>query len=210
MFGVSQAREVLSTIRATMVEKRDFLIELDSVIGDGDLGLTMAKAFTAADEQSASFEDDDIGKFFSQAGMAMAKAAPSTMGTLVGTGFMRGGKALKGKTQIEPTDIAAFFRAFADGLMERGKTAPGEKTIVDVFDPVATACASAVAHGADFGALAKRAREAAYQGREEAKGMMSQHGKAAIYREQTKGKEDPGANAGVFVVEGFVAVMEGV
>lgn len=208
MFGIEQARRALSTIRNTMVEKRDFLIELDSAIGDGDLGLTMSKAFITADDEMAGFDGDDIGKFFSQAGMAMAKAAPSTMGTLVGTGFMRGGKALKGITEAGPREMAAFFRAFADGLMERGKTAPGEKTIVDVFDPVATGSAQVADDGGDLVALADRAVKAAYEGREAAKGMMSQHGKAAIYREQTQGKEDPGANAGVFIVEGIAAAMK--
>lgn len=209
MFGITQARDALSNIRRMMVEKRDFLIELDSAIGDGDLGLTMAKAFTTADDSMISYDDDDVGKFFSQAGMAMAKAAPSTMGTLVGTGFMRGGKALKGKTEVDPGDVAAFFRAFADGLMERGKTEPGEKTIVDVFDPVAAACAEAAEGGADLEGLAQTAIDAAERGREAAKGMMAQHGKAAIYREQTQGKEDPGANAGVFIVRGIAAAMEG-
>lgn len=208
MFGIEQARYALSMIRETMVEKRDFLIELDSAIGDGDLGLTMAKAFTSADDEMAGFDGDDIGKFFAQAGMAMAKAAPSTMGTLVGTGFMRGGKALKGVTDAGPGEMAVFFRAFADGLMERGKTKPGEKTIVDVFDPVATRCAAAADEGSDMTALADRAVEAAHNGREAAKEMMSQHGKAAIYREQTQGKEDPGANAGVFIVEGIAAAMK--
>jgi len=208
MFGIEQARRALSMIRETMVEKRDFLIELDGVIGDGDLGLTMSKAFTSADKEMAGFDGDDVGKFFAQAGMAMAKAAPSTMGTLVGTGFMRGGKALKGVTEAGPGEMAAFFRAFADGLMERGKTKPGEKTIVDVFDPVATQCAAAVDEGSDLAALADRAVEAAHNGREAAKKMMSQHGKAAIYREQTQGKEDPGAYAGSFIVEGIAAAMK--
>lgn len=208
MFGIEQARRALSNIRATMAERRDYLIELDSAIGDGDLGLTMSKAFTSAEGELAEYEGDDLGAFFSRAGMAMAKAAPSTMGTLVGTGFMRGGKALKGVTDAGPSEMAAFFRAFADGLMERGKTAPGEKTIVDVFDPVATACAEAAEDGSGLGVQADRALKAAHDGREAAKGMMAQHGKAAIYREQTQGKEDPGANAGVFIVEGIAAAMK--
>ena len=202
------AKKALRAIRELMEANRDHLIELDSVIGDGDLGLTMTKAFAAADDHLAASDETDIGKLFSQAGMAMAKAAPSTMGTLVATGFMRGGKAVRGKTALEPGDVAAFFRAFADGVMERGKTKPGEKTIVDVLDPVATALAEGAAAGGDLASLAKVAREACEAGLLAAKGMMSQHGKAAIYREQTIGKPDPGATAGAFVVEGFAAVLE--
>ncbi len=204
----SSAKKVIRAIRELMDANRDHLIELDSAIGDGDLGLTMTKAFAAADESLADSDETDVGKLFAQAGMAMAKAAPSTMGTLVATGFMRGGKAVRGKTALESADIAAFFRAFADGVMERGKTKPGEKTIVDVLDPVATALTESVAAGDDAASLAKVAREACEAGLEAARGMMSQHGKAAIYREQTIGKPDPGATAGSFVIKGFAAVLE--
>ena len=204
----SAAKKALRAIRTLMDANRDRLIELDSAIGDGDLGLTMTKAFAAADEALADSDETDIGKIFSQAGMAMAKAAPSTMGTLVATGFMRGGKAVRGKTALEPADVAAFFRAFADGVMERGKTQPGEKTIVDVLDPVATAAADSVGSGGDMASLAGAAREAGEAGLEAARGMMSQHGKAAIYREQTIGKPDPGATAGLLVIQGFAAALE--
>lgn len=200
------AKRVLHTIREAMDSNRDHLIEIDSAIGDGDLGLTMTKAFAAADDGLADSDETDVGKLFSQAGMAMAKAAPSTMGTLMATGFMRGGKAVRGKTVLLPEDIAAFFRAFTDGIMERGKTKPGEKTIVDVLDPVADALAAADA--TELAALAAVATAAGQRGLEAARDMMAQHGKAAIYREQTIGKPDPGATAGLLVVQGFAAVLE--
>ncbi len=72
-----------------------------------------------------------------KAGMLMAKAAPSTMGTLMGTGFMRGGKAVSGTDEISTTDLAEFFQAFVTGIMERGKAKPGEKTIIDSLKPAA-------------------------------------------------------------------------
>jgi dihydroxyacetone kinase-like protein len=184
------------------------LIQIDSEIGDGDLGLTMSKAFRVAADEMSTSEDDDVGMFFAKAGMAMAKAAPSTMGTLVATGFMRGGKAVKGKTDLSSADLAVFFRAFADGVMERGKTKPGNKTIVDVLDPVASALEAAASEGGDAAALSERAIAAAEAGEAAAREMISQHGKAAIYREQTVGKPDPGANAGVLIVRGFFAALQ--
>ena len=189
-----------------MDQHRDDLIAIDSAIGDGDLGLTMTKAFAAADDRCSDVAERDVGRLFSQAGMAIAKAAPSTMGTLMATGFMRGGKAVSGKPTLEPADLATFFRAFADGVMERGKAKPGEKTIVDVLHPVADAlAAAALADPASVAAIALNAAEA---GLEAARGMMAQHGKAAVYREQTIGKPDPGATAGRLVIQGFAAVLE--
>lgn len=207
MITVETAKKIIHAIRTGMDTNKDRLIEIDGVVGDGDLGLTMTKAFGAADEQMSGYDQDDVGTFFAQAGMAMAKAAPSTMGTLVATGFMRGGKAVKGKTDLTGEDVAVFFRAFSDGIMERGKTKLGNKTIVDVTDPVAAALESAVAENADATTLASVATDAAHSGEIAAREMVSQHGKAAIYREQTKGKPDPGATAGVIVVEGFFTAL---
>jgi phosphoenolpyruvate---glycerone phosphotransferase subunit DhaL len=206
MFDVSQAKTAIHAIRLTMEENRDRLIELDSAVGDGDLGLTMCKAFIAADQEQSNSSETDVGKFLMQAGITMAKAAPSTMGTLVGTGFMRGGKVLKDKTECAPADIAAFLRAFSDGVMERGKTKSGNKTIVDVLEPVAVAAEKAASSG-NMTTVVAAILDAAEKGEEAARGMMSEHGKAAVYREQTIGKPDPGAVAGRLMIEAFVSVL---
>ncbi len=208
MMDVGKAKAAIHAIRLLMDENQDRLIEIDGAIGDGDLGLTMTRAFRTADEEIADSDEVDVGKLFAKAGMVMAKAAPSTMGSLVATGFMRGGKAVAGRSEeLGSSDIAEFFRAFSDGIMERGKTKPGNKTIVDVTDPVATALERAAESGVDGPSLAHAAVTAARAGEEAAKEMISQHGKAAIYREQTKGKPDPGATAGSIIVQGFFSVF---
>ena len=147
-------------------KNRELLIELDSVMGDGDLGLTMAALFKAADEFAKDYSDEDIGTFLMKNGMLMAKTAPSTMGTLMATGFMRGGKALKGKTTVELDDMVLFWRSFTDGIAERGKSKVGEKTILDSLDPAATALENAT--GSLKEAL-NSAKEAALQGVEATK-----------------------------------------
>ena len=202
---IQAVKKAIARIRKLMEENRDDLIELDGVMGDGDLGLTMTKSFAAADDQMKDSDETDIGQFLARTGMVMTKAAPSTMGTLVATGFLRGGKAIKGKESITPPDMALFFRAFADGLMERGKSKPGEKTIIDVVDPAATAMAGA---GDDWRAVAEAGLAAAKDGLEKTKEMMAQHGRAAYYQEQSIGKQDPGGTAGLLIIEGMLSVIE--
>lgn len=201
---------MIGAVRSTMEEQRDHLLELDAAMGDGDLGLTMVKAFVAADEFAASSDLTDLGKLLMQAGMTMARVAPSTMGTLVATGFMRGGKALAGKEFLDGADLAAFLRAFADGIKERGKTEVGNKTILDVMHPAATAAeqAASAADASPAGVLSA-ASEAAEAGWEEAKGMQAQHGRQAYYREQSIGKADPGATAGLFIIQAMLRAVQG-
>ncbi len=196
-------QKILSSLYDMAVANKDYLIELDSVMGDGDLGLTMVAAFRAADEFAAGYTDDDIGTMLMKAGMMMAKAAPSTMGTLIATGFMRGGKVLKGVTEVDLNGLKSFWRAFVDGLMDRGKSGPGEKTIIDAVYPAAEELSRALEEGVDMNIAVRRAKDAAEQGLAATKDMVAQHGRAAYYQEKSRTIQDPGATVGSLIVGVF-------
>ena len=52
--GPAEIKTILSVLARIMTEKKDELIRLDGAVGDGDLGLTMEKGFTAASDDAAS------------------------------------------------------------------------------------------------------------------------------------------------------------
>ena len=201
--GIADIKSIMAALAGIMAHRRDELIALDGAMGDGDLGLTMEKAFAAASEEAAASQEGDAGKLLMKLGMVMARTAPSTMGTLAATGFMSGGKAVTGRTELGPREVAAFFQAFVDGIMQRGKSKPGEKTIVDVLYPAAQAMAKAVEGGGGLAEAFRACRAAAAQGLVAAKGMMAQHGRVAYYQEQSIGRDDPGAVAGTYILQGF-------
>ncbi|MBC7715700.1 MAG: DAK2 domain-containing protein [Pseudorhodobacter sp.] len=189
-------------LRHVFTAQRDFLIDLDGKVGDSDLGLTMNKAFTAADESVAtSVQANSLGRTLQLAGMAIAKAAPSTMGTLTATGFMRGGKAVGEAESLGTAEIAAFWRAYHDGVVERGKAKPGDKTLVDVLLPIVTsleASALAATSLSDALSLASQAAATALEG---TKTMVAQHGKAACFQEKSLGLQDAGATVGFLIID---------
>ena len=190
---------MLQTVSEAMTLKRPYLIELDSAIGDGDLGITMDKGFKAAAEFAQNNQTLLPGDILMRGGMQIVKVAPSTMGTLMGTGLMRGGKALSAKEKLFSSDLVLFFEGFLQGVMERGKAKPGEKTIIDVLMPAVAAMRAY--EGNDIQEIFEAAVLGARQGLENEKGMMSQHGKAAVFREKTKDLLDPGSMAVVILLE---------
>ena len=200
---IRDLKAIIAGIAAIMTEKKDELITLDGAMGDGDLGLTMEKAFTTAREESEKSEEADAGKFLGKLGIAIARAAPSTMGTLVATGFMSGGKAVTGSAALGLKETAAFFEAFVAGIMQRGKSKPGEKTLVDVLHPAAQAISAAAASGAGMKEAFRACRAAAADGLAKTREMIAQHGRVAYYQEQSRGKEDPGAVAACYILQGF-------
>ncbi|OYR07660.1 dihydroxyacetone kinase family protein [Brucella thiophenivorans] len=187
-------------------EQREFLIALDGKVGDSDLGITMSKAFASASEAvHAQGEAAGIAKLLRTAGATMARVAPSTMGTLTATGFLRASKACDGINALGTEEMAAFWRAYRDGIAERGKAKVGDKTLLDVLDPIAVTLEVQAAAGASLDVALVAAAKAAEDALEATKTMVAQHGKAAAFQEKTIGLQDAGATVGVLLITSLVA-----
>ena len=196
-------RTLFSALTATINGEREHLIELDSAIGDGDLGITMSRGFTEADTAIRDGDDNDPGRVFMKAGMTIARIAPSTMGTLVATGFMKGGKAVAGNESLALPDLTEFFDAFVTGIMDRGGAKPGDKTIVDALLPVVESLRKSEISEASLKEALQSASHAALAGAEKARGMIAVHGRPAYYGDKSKGMDDPGAYVGTLIVKAF-------
>ena len=190
--NADKLKRLLSSWAALMAEKKDWLIELDSVVGDSDLGLTMSDGFAAASEAAASSDLTDVGKLAYQAGKAMATAVPSTMGTLMASGLMNAGKVLKGQ---EEADDAAFFQAYLEGVQNRGKAQLGEKTFLDGLAPAVEALKE--------GKTPEETAGIAWTAFENTKGMLAKHGRMAIRGEASRDLLDPGAAVAALLMKGY-------
>lgn len=196
--------DLFESVAAIFADKKDELCAMDARMGDGDLGLTMSKGYGALPQLIRDNTDpQDIGKTLMKAGMKMASVVPSTMGTLMASGLMAAGKALKGKTEIGPEEMATFVAAFADGLTKRGKCQPSDRTIYDAFLPAAEQAKKAADAGGSLSDVAEAALKGAEQGVEATKDMIPKYGKAAVFAAKAKGTEDQGAVAGKYVLEGI-------
>lgn len=203
----SGIKKLFKKLGVLMQDNKDFLCELDAAVGDGDLGITMSLGFTKTAEGLAALDEPDVGKLLVRAGMLMSQHVPSTMGTLMASGLMEGGKALKGKYEIDALGLLLFIERFRDALIMRGKAQPGEKTIVDAFDYSVKAVSKC--ESASLEDCAKAAEQGALEGLEATKSMMAVHGKAAVFREKTIGLPDPGATVGHMFVKGIADYVRG-
>ncbi len=192
---------LFETWKALFAEQRDFLISLDGKVGDSDLGITMSKSFAAAAEAvAAEGEAAGVSKLLRTAGATMARTAPSTMGTLTATGLLRASKATEGADALRTAELAGFWRAFRDGVAERGKAKVGDKTLLDVLDPVAVVLEAQAESRASLADALAAASAVAEQALEATKSMLAQHGKAAAFQQKTIGLQDAGATVGYFLI----------
>ena len=189
-------------------KERDALIELDSKVGDSDLGLTMSKAFRAASDAVVALETPNLSTQMKTAGAAISKAAPSTMGTLMATGFLRGSKALDGTAELDVAGLARFWDAYSAGVAMRGKAALGDKTVLDVLDPIARCLEAEAETGSSLEAACEAAAKAAFDALEATKNLVAQHGKAAAFQEKSRGLQDAGGTVACILADEFNGFMK--
>jgi phosphoenolpyruvate---glycerone phosphotransferase subunit DhaL len=208
-FTAEHVRGAIQRVARAFEAHKGRLTELDQAMGDGDLGITAGKMATAlaaygADEPAT----DDVGTYLVQAGMAVNRAASSSLGTLLATAAMRAGKEVRGQTEVDAADLARMLAAADAGIQERGKAKPGDKTIIDVLHPAAAAFAAAWAEEADVAAAAGRMLDAARAGRDAVTPLRSRIGRASWVGERTEGLVDPGCEAGVVMLEAIASTKE--
>ena len=104
---------------------------------------------------------------------------------------------------MDTEELAVFFEAFVKGIMDRGKSVPGNKTIVDVLYPATIALRQAADLKKPLAVEISDAQTAAMNGLEASTQMKAQYGRAAYYQDDSIGKQDGGATVGTFIFQGF-------
>jgi phosphoenolpyruvate---glycerone phosphotransferase subunit DhaL len=192
---------VMFSLADDMIAAKDRLTELDAIIGDGDLGVTMVLGFNAVKENLADPAALSLPEVLKKSGMAFADKAASTFGTLTATMFMRAGDVLKGKEVVEAPEFAAMLRAAAEGVQKRGKAKEGDKTILDALMPAAAATEEAAGAGKSLSFCLKAALEAARKGAENTVKMRASAGRSSHFGDRTIGVKDAGAAAFELMLE---------
>src|SRR4051794_23798356 len=91
---IDLARAWVQAIAATVDERKDYLTQLDSAIGDADHGINMHRGFSAATAALAGFEPATVGDVLVKTGTALVASVGGASGPLYGSAFRAMGKAL--------------------------------------------------------------------------------------------------------------------
>ncbi|MEG0368873.1 MAG: dihydroxyacetone kinase subunit L [Hungatella sp.] len=198
-----ELKGAISCISKVMTAQRDYLVELDSQNGDGDLGISMSSGYQAIDAYLKMTDEADLGRLMMQCSSVFNEAAPSSLGTIMSFGMIGMAKNLKGKTEISVDELADALQAGVSFIMEKAKSKPGEKTILDALCPAVEVLKANSAKSAKeaFDAAAKAASE----GSEKTKEMRSVHGRAAYYGDKSIGILDGGSVVGKLL---FTAIAD--
>ncbi|MEK1864760.1 MAG: dihydroxyacetone kinase subunit DhaL [Rhizobium leguminosarum] len=200
-FTTEDLQRLFAGIAEDIAAERDHLCELDGAIGDGDHGLAMGAGCQAAAKAVGEL-DAGIAPTtpFNVAAKAFLNAVGASSGPLYATAFMRAGAAAKGKQTLSDDDFLSVFAAMAQGIQERGKAEPGEKTMVDAWKPAADAALDARRSGKPLPQCFEAAERAARTGCEATSNMTAAKGRASRLGDRVIGHIDPGAASAVIII----------
>lgn len=187
--------EILSAMHLKMDEKKDFLTDLDNAIGDGDHGINMARGFSAIDQKLSGLGDKDIGAVLKTAGMTLVSEVGGSAGPLYGTAFMKAGMVMTDKYTMDLKDFLNCMKAAVDGVMMRGRSVQGEKTMLDAMIPALQAMEKAESDGLSAKAVVEAGVVSAMNGVEYTKTIPATKGRARYLGERSIGHQDPGATS---------------
>jgi len=193
-------RRAIDRILVKIEAGHERLTELDGKLGDGDLGITLSKAFRELQAVAPSLPDD-LGRAFVQAGAAVSKVSSSSFGTLMATGLMAAGKQVKGETSIGLDRVSGLLDAAVDAMKARGGADLGDKTVLDSLHAVARA----IEGRQDAAAMLAAAGQGAEAALADFRGKPSKIGRARIFADRSVGLDDAGMVAMQVMVSGAAA-----
>jgi phosphoenolpyruvate---glycerone phosphotransferase subunit DhaL len=209
--AITTARLVamFTAIAASLSADKDRLCALDGVIGDADHGVAMELGFNAVRDALSAIDATatEPTAAFNLAAKSFLNAVGASSGPLYATALMRAGAAVKGKQVLDEADIAQVIQAMAKGIEERGKGAPGEKTMIDAWQPAALAITEAKANGKNLSQSLDAAVQAATAGAEATKAMIATKGRSARLGERSLGHMDPGAASAVTIITAIKSAL---
>ncbi|MGM9904253.1 dihydroxyacetone kinase, L subunit [Enterococcus sp. 10A9_DIV0425] len=185
----------LTDFTEAIKENKAYLSDLDTPIGDGDHGNNMGRGVTAYEEAMKKEEPETISDTFKTLSMAMISKVGGASGPLYGSAFMNMMKATKGLERIDSqTQLGAIIREGANAIQTRGKAEKEDKTMLDVWFPVADA-------------LEKEGltEEVIEQAKEHTSGLIAKKGRASYLGERSEGHIDPGAASSAIL---FMTMLE--
>lgn len=199
--------EALDRIADRLEAERDYLTDLDSVIGDADHGNNMARGTAAVVEKRDELEGMALDEAVKTVGMTLVSEVGGASGPLYGGSILAASAELEGGLTEETA--VAFAEAYLEKLTDRGDARPGDKTMVDAVMPAVHTFQRAVEEddlsGVD--ALA-RAVDAARRGVAYTVPLRASKGRASYLGLRSVGHRDPGATSTLFVLEELLATAE--
>jgi len=178
---------------------RDDLSKLDSAIGDGDHGMTIARAMGIAEKVIEESEKKELKGLLKDVGWGVMGVDGGATGPLLGSFLMGLGNGIDELETVDCPLLAVMFEAGLAGVRRQ----IGDKTMMDALLPAVDAMRQAADEGKSIKEALQKAAGAAEKGAVSTKEFKARFGRAKNLGDRTIGCQDPGATSMALIFQGF-------
>ena len=190
----------MNEIAASVRAERDYLVQLDAAIGDGDHGINLNRGFDAVTLALTTEPDGTPGRLLILSGKTLISTVGGASGPLWGSALRKAGRALGDGTTFDLAQLVDAMAAALASVKDLGAAVPGDKTMVDALEPAVDAMREGLARGASSGEMLRSAAEAAEKGMRATIPMQARKGRASYLGERSIGHQDPGATSTAMII----------
>lgn len=199
-FKNSTGAVIIDRMIAAIQENKQYLSDIDGLIGDGDHGVNMNKGFSMCAAELEKAPGDLAYSALILSKILIMKIGGS-MGPLYGKMFRGFAKELEGKEEIDLQTMASALEAMLSSVQSISPAVPGDKTLVDTLAPAVEAYKAAATEGKEFEVALDEMKAAAKAGRDSTKDMVAKLGRASRLGERSRGVLDAGASSCCLLLE---------
>lgn len=197
-------RDLIESVAKTIIDHTEELTELDQAIGDGDHGLNMKRGLDAVLAGLDSELDKPLADVLKYVGMTLVMKVGGASGPLYGTLFLTLGKELGAEeSAIDLSNLTRAFAAAIEAVQKRGKSQPGQKTMLDVLTPVRDELSR------EGDNLTERVSRCAFAAAEATIPLRATRGRASFLGDRSIGHMDPGARSSALMIATICQMLGG-
>jgi dihydroxyacetone kinase len=186
---------VLQSVCAALFDAEAELTRLDQAVGDGDLGISLARGARAVEHELAQYPLGNKAATLRALSATLRRALGGTSGPLYAVALLRAAAVFERESEASLQHLADALRAACDGIAEVGGAARGDCTMLDALIPAADALESAARSNAGLAEALRRCIEAAERGGAATAHLVPRRGRASYLGARALGHPDPGALA---------------
>jgi phosphoenolpyruvate---glycerone phosphotransferase subunit DhaL len=184
----------------TLVDHLEELTQLDQAIGDGDHGLNMKRGAQAIQAKLAEMDTSNLNETLKAMGRVCVAMIGGSSGPVFGTLLMTLGKELP--SNPTSADVAVALRTSIEALTKLGKAEVGQKTLLDVLDPVQKVLATGGAN------LLDRVSQCAFDSSVATANMEATRGRSSFLGDRAMGHVDPGSRSMALIIGSVCASLK--
>jgi dihydroxyacetone kinase len=189
-----KTKQAIEAACQALLAAENELTEMDRVTGDGDLGVSMARAAKAVQDAVAFYPLDNVPATIKALGHTLRRELGGSSGPLYGVLFLRCGSVLEASGATGLAQWAVALDQGCQAISELGGAKPGDRTMLDALDPFVRTLQEATGLKATRDAVLA-AVNAAERGAEATAQMHPKLGRSSYLGGRVLGYPDPGAKA---------------